>query len=58
MQKLMTVTEVADHFGVPRRTVDDWRLRGVGPAYVKVGRHVRYRPEDIKAHTEAQRVAS
>ena len=29
-------------------TIRDWRVRLVGPAYIKVGRAIRYRPEDIE----------
>lgn len=29
--------------GVPVETLQAWRSRGTGPAFVKVGRHVRYR---------------
>ena len=29
------------------KTLADWRVRGVGPAYARVGRHVRYRPADV-----------
>ena len=46
---LATPQEVADYLGVPLRTVDSWRYRGVGPRYVKVGRHVRYDWRDLEA---------
>jgi len=35
-----------------------WRLCGDGPAYVKLGRLVRYRPTDLDAFLEAHRVAA
>lgn len=35
--------EVADVLGVPEHTLAQWRSRGTGPTYIKVGRHVRYR---------------
>lgn len=41
-QTLATTAEVAEVLGIPEHTLDTWRSRGKGPAYVKVGRHVRY----------------
>ncbi len=32
---------------IPETTLAQWRYRGVGPAYLKVGRHVRYRRADV-----------
>jgi excisionase family DNA binding protein len=46
-EALLSGTELADFLGVPVRTVDGWRHRGGGPRFVKVGRHVRYRPADV-----------
>lgn len=34
--------------GIPEKTLSDWRSRGIGPAFVKIGRHVRYRPTDVE----------
>lgn len=41
---------------VPDRTLRQWRYLGVGPAYVKVGRHVRYRRSDLDAFIAEHRV--
>jgi len=46
-QMLGTIAEVAEVLGVPQHTLDVWRSRGKGPAYIKVGRHVRYRWSDV-----------
>lgn len=45
---LATPEEVADYYGVPVATLYQWRHRGVGPRASKVGRHVRYRWEDVE----------
>jgi hypothetical protein len=37
--------EFLDH-GV--QTLRNWRSKGCGPRYVKIGRSVRYRPEDLR----------
>lgn len=46
--QLMTTKQAASALGVAVRTMIDWRQLRKGPAYVKVGRVVRYRPSDIK----------
>ena len=37
---------------VSTRTMQRWRLEGVGPAYVKLGRLVRYRNSDLDTFLE------
>lgn len=49
MIKLLSPKELADVLGVPVKTIYDWNLKGTGPKYVRVGRHVRYRPADVEA---------
>ncbi len=39
--------ELADYLGVPLATVYVWRTRGGGPPALKVGRHLRFRAEDV-----------
>ena len=43
----LTDIEVAERLGVSRFTVRSWRLKGVGPRFMKMGRAVRYRPQDV-----------
>jgi len=43
------IKDVADYLGVPVQTVYQWRSTGSGPA-VRVGRCVKYRPEDVRAY--------
>ncbi len=40
---LATPGQVADHLQKPEKTLAEWRSRGIGPRYLKVGRDVRYR---------------
>lgn len=37
----------AKYIGVSVRTIEDWRQKGRGPAFVKLGRLVRYRLSDL-----------
>ncbi len=38
----VTPEQAAKHLGVTRRLLDNWRWRGVGPTYTKVGSRIRY----------------
>ena len=41
----------------PTPTLRDWRYRGIGPTYIKVGpKSVRYRRSDLDAWLEANTV--
>jgi excisionase family DNA binding protein len=55
LQAWSSPQELADHLGVPVRTVYAWRTRGQGPVGTKVGRHVRYRDRDVEVWLERQR---
>ena len=46
---LLIEQDVADHIGVSIQTVRKWRHDGIGPRYIKIGRTIRYRQEDIDA---------
>jgi excisionase family DNA binding protein len=54
---LMSTAELAHYLSVPRESLYAWRARGEGPRWYRVGRSVRYRPEDVEAWIEQQREA-
>jgi Helix-turn-helix domain len=45
---LITTTELATFPSVPVKTLRQWRYLGVGPAALRVGRHVRYEPSEVR----------
>ena len=45
--RTLTDVEVATRLGVSRFTVRSWRLKGQGPKFLKMGRAVRYRVQDV-----------
>ena len=45
--RTLTDIEVASRLGVSRFTVRSWRLKGLGPRFLKMGRAVRYRTQDV-----------
>lgn len=49
--------EAAERLCVTVNTVRTWRSNGKGPRYYKVGKAVRYRPEDLDAWLEICAVA-
>ena len=53
-QPLWTVHDVATYLGVPVMTIYHWRRTGYGPG-TRVGRHLRYRPEDVRIWLDNQR---
>lgn len=54
-ERLLTMREVADWLGVPLGTAYVWRSRGGGPPGIRVGRHVRYRRQDVERWLEQRR---
>lgn len=51
---LATPGELADYTGGSVQTLAVWRMKGIGPKFIKMGRHVRYRWADIEAWLDAQ----
>ncbi|MEU1598578.1 helix-turn-helix domain-containing protein [Streptomyces sp. NPDC005708] len=47
--RFLTPVDVADLLGVPLETVYQWRRKRIGPRGFRVGRHLRYDPEDVRA---------
>lgn len=54
-QGLLREKQVAQELGLSVRALQAWRSKGVGPVYLKLGRSVRYRREDLEAFMEAGR---
>jgi excisionase family DNA binding protein len=49
-EHLLTTQEAAERLGASRRTLEDWRLRGNGPVYRKLGKRlVRYSLPGLEA---------
>jgi hypothetical protein len=46
-ESLMTEVAAARFLCVSIRTLQAWRMTGVGPNFVKLGRAVRYRRQDL-----------
>lgn len=44
---LLTSGQVSLYLDVPTTTLSNWRYQGRGPAFVRLGGHVRYRASDV-----------
>ena len=49
VMELLHAVDVAELLGIPVATLANWRASGKGPPYPRVGRHVRYRANDVEA---------
>ncbi len=45
---LLTVDQVSIYLGLARSTLNKWRCHGGGPVFIKMGRAVRYRQQDLE----------
>lgn len=50
--QLLTEKETASLICYTQRALQNWRLRGGGPEYVKIGRSVRYQRRDVMKFIE------
>jgi hypothetical protein len=51
---LMDSVQLADFLTNKPNTVEGWRIKGIGPKYIKIGRLVRYRLADVEEWIESQ----
>ena len=61
MFELLDTRQAAPRIGVTAGTLENWRVRGVGPRFIKTqgrGGKVLYDPADIEAWKEANRYQS
>lgn len=58
MRNLLDTIEAAPLAGASPKTLENWRTLGCGPKFIRVGRLIRYDPDDIKDWRDARRVSS
>lgn len=57
MNNLLSNREAARFLGLSPDTLPRWRWSGIGPAYLKIGRSIKYRIGDLEAFLEGSRVS-
>ncbi|MQW64885.1 helix-turn-helix domain-containing protein [Sinorhizobium meliloti] len=55
-KELLSVEEAGEFIGVSKVTLDEWRCRGGGPAYHRIGRRILYSVTDLRNFAAASRV--
>ena len=53
MSEYLTIDDLAERYGISKKTVYDWRYRGYGPASVKLG-GIRYHVDDVRRWEDEQ----
>jgi predicted DNA-binding transcriptional regulator AlpA len=53
MSKLWGMKEVADFLGIPINTLYQWRSKNYGPPGKRIGKYVRFVPDQVKAWVES-----
>jgi predicted DNA-binding transcriptional regulator AlpA len=48
-EQLWTTAETANFLQVPKATLYQWHYLGIGPKPGRVGRHLRYDPNEVRA---------
>lgn len=43
----VSVDDLADELQIPKSTIYGWKTRGLGPNWVRVGKHLRARRTDV-----------
>ncbi|MFF9217535.1 helix-turn-helix transcriptional regulator [Streptomyces viridosporus] len=52
--RYLTPVDLAGLLGVPVETIYQWRRKQTGPRGFRVGRHLRFDPEDVRVWVESQ----
>lgn len=54
--RLLTEIQVSRRYQIPAGTLRNYRYLGDGPPFLRLGRAIRYRIEDLEAWLKAHRV--
>jgi predicted DNA-binding transcriptional regulator AlpA len=48
MSKFLKTAAAAEYLGLSTKCLENWRITGQGPVFIKMGRSVRYTVEDLE----------
>ena len=54
----LTPDQVAERYQVSPDSLKEWRYKGVGPKYLRIGKRVRYRMADLERWEQEQEAAN
>ena len=52
LERLLSTEEAAEVLGMNRSWLDRARVAGEGPSFIRLGRVVKYRPDDLRRFIE------
>ena len=52
-KRFITDVEIEHAYGIPRKTLQNWRVLGKGPRFRKFGSGVRYKVSEVEAWVES-----
>jgi predicted DNA-binding transcriptional regulator AlpA len=58
LDTLITPATLAECLGMTERTLSEWRVRGRGPKFIRLGKSVRYSPDAVDAWLLSQQRTS
>ncbi|WP_232241389.1 AlpA family transcriptional regulator [Kutzneria sp. 744] len=47
-EPLWSPEDLASFLKLPEKTLTKWRSDGTGPRWLKIGKHVRYNPKEVR----------
>lgn len=47
--RLWGIEDVSDCLGIPVQTLYQWRTKGYGPTGCRMGKYVRFEPDEVRA---------
>ncbi|MFE0039837.1 helix-turn-helix domain-containing protein [Streptomyces sp. NPDC059015] len=53
--RYLTPDDIAEIFDVPKQTVYQWRKKRVGPPGFRIGKHLRYDPDDVRTYVASRK---
>ena len=57
-EELLDTLQVATVYGLTPECIRRWRMLGAGPRFIRLGRSVRYRREEVEAFARRREFAS
>lgn len=58
LNQLFTTAQAAEFLGIKKNTLEIWRVQGKSPAFLKIGKNVRYEKSELMAFIESSRRVS
>lgn len=54
----LTPDQVAERYQISPDSLKEWRYKGVGPRYLRIGKRVRYRESDLEQWEQEREAAA